>query len=85
MVCPLLAWAFVLPCVLGAGPADAFHEASLDLGLLLPVQPGNRELPLKGSWEASCELSLLALASVKDRPEIWAQRAVQMVNVEFVM
>lgn len=85
MVCPLLAWAFVLPCVLGAGPAAAFHDASLDLGLLLPVQPGNRELPLKGSWEASCELSLLALASVKDRPEIWAQRAVQMVNVEFVM
>ena len=30
-------------------------------------------------------LSLLALASVKNRPEIWEQRHARMVNVEFIM
>jgi hypothetical protein len=68
-----------------AGQPDALREAPLDLGFELPVEPGYRELPPRGSWEAGYELSLLALAAVKDRPEIWAQRAARMVDVEFVM
>jgi len=69
----------------GDGNAGALRDAPLDLGFQLPVEPGYRELPPKGSWEAGYELSLLALESVKDRPEIWAQRHACMVNVEFVM
>ena len=67
------------------GNADALRDAPLDMGFQLPVEPGYRERPPKGSWEAGYELSLIALASVKDRPEIWEQRNARMVNVEFVM
>ena len=68
-----------------AAPPAALRDAPLDLSFELPVEPGYRELPPRGSWEAGYELSLLALAAVKDRPEIWAQRAAQMVDVEFIM
>ena len=69
----------------GDGNAGAIHDAPLDLSFQLPVEPGYRELPPKGSWEAGYELSLLALEFVKDRPEIWEQRRARVVNVEFVM
>jgi hypothetical protein len=72
-----------------ANPSNPDHEPDAplppDLDFELPIGPRWWSDPPRGSWEAGYELSLLALAAVKDRPEIWAQRAAQMVNVEFVM
>lgn len=68
------------------GP-DALRDAPrrADSDLELPIAPQWWSEPPRGSWEAGYELSLLALESVKDRPEIWQQRRASMVNVEFVM
>lgn len=65
----------------------ALREAAtpLDLDLELPIAPRWWSDPPRGSWESGYELSLMALQSVKDRPEIWEQRNAQMVDVEFVM
>lgn len=65
--------------------ADRLESSLVDLAFELPIEPGYRELPPKGTWEAGYELSLLALEMVKDRPEIWEQRNARMVTVEFVM
>lgn len=66
---------------------DALRDApvSVDLDLEFPVPPRWWSDPPRGSWEAGYELSLLALQAVKDRPEVWAQRDAQRVDVEFVM
>jgi len=68
------------------GP-DALRDATapVDLDFELPVEPGYREQPPKGTWEAGYEMSLAMLRTVKDRPEFWAARDAQMVDVEFVM
>jgi len=51
----------------------------------LPVEPGYRERPPKGSWEAGYYLSLMALEMVKNRPEIFEERDRRMCSVEFKM
>jgi hypothetical protein len=65
--------------------ADFLHDRPPTLDFELPVEPGYRELPPKGSWEDGYRLSLMALELVKNRPEIWEQRNARMVNVEFVL
>lgn len=62
---------------------DALRETSPDYGFDLPVEPGYRERPPKGTWEAGYRLSLAALESVKRRPEIFVQRDQRMCDVEF--
>lgn len=61
------------------------RDAPLDLAFELPVQPGYRELPPKGSWEDGYRLSLLALASLNDDSPVWEQRRIRRVDVEFVL
>lgn len=61
----------------------ASRETPLDLEFELPVEPGYRERPPKGSWEAGYRLSLAALELVKNRPEVFAARDRQMCDVEF--
>lgn len=67
------------------GPGEILTKTPPEHDFVLPVEAGYRELPPKGSWEAGYQLSLLGLEMIKDRPEIWEQRAARMVNVEFVM
>jgi len=62
---------------------DALRETPPDYGFDLPVEPGYRERPPKGSWEAGYQLSLVALESVKGRPEVFALRDRCMSDVEF--
>ena len=63
-------------------PAAA-RENPPDYQFELPVEPGYRERPPAGSWEAGYRLSLAALELVKNRPEVFAERARQMCDVEF--
>ena len=58
-------------------------ETPPDYQFDLPVDPGYRERPPKGSWEAGYRLSLAALELVKHRPEVFAERDRQMCDVEF--
>ncbi len=62
---------------------DALRETPPDYGFDLPVEPGCRESPPRGSWEAGYRLSLAALESTKRRPEIFVQRDQRMCDVEF--
>ncbi|MBI3878314.1 MAG: hypothetical protein HY300_20520 [Verrucomicrobia bacterium] len=62
---------------------DVLRETPPDYGFVLPVEPGYRERPPKGSWEAGYRLSLAGLELVKDRPELFIQRDLLMCNVEF--
>ena len=64
---------------------DALRETPPDYGFELPVEPGYRERPPKGSVEAGIQLGLMALEQVKDRPEIFAQRELHRCTVEFKM
>ena len=64
-------------------PPAASCETPPDYQFDLPVVPGYRERPPKGSWEAGYRLSLAALELVKNRPEVFAERDRQMCNVEF--
>jgi hypothetical protein len=61
----------------------ASPETPSDFQFELPVEPGYRERPPKGSWEAGYRLSLAALELVKNRPEVFAERDRQMCDVEF--
>ena len=65
--------------------SGALKEAAGDSGFELPIEPGYRERPPQGSWEAGYRLSLLALEMVKNRPEIFEQRDERMCPVEFRM
>lgn len=64
-------------------PPESLRETPPDYGFVLPVEPGYRELPPSGTWEAGYRLSLAALGLVKDRPEIFVHRARCMCDVEF--
>ena len=64
-------------------PPESLRETPPDYGFVLPVEPGYRELPPSGTWEAGYRLSLAALELVKDRPEIFVHRARCMCDVEF--
>lgn len=67
-------------------PSDGvFREASGNYDFDLPIEPGYRELPPKGSWEAGYRLSLAALEMIKDRPHIWEERERRRCDVEFVL
>ena len=65
------------------GQPAVLQETPPDYGFSLPVEPGYRELPPKGSWEAGYRLSLAALESVKGRTEIFTRRDQCMCDVEF--
>lgn len=64
-------------------PSNAVREEPAAYGLVLPVDPTFRSLPPAGTWEDGYRLSRAALALVKDRPEIFAQRSARMCDVEF--
>lgn len=64
---------------------DTLRETPPDYGFELPVEPGYRERPPKGSVEAGIQLGLMALEQVKDRPEIFARRELHRCTVEFKM
>ena len=67
-----------------AGLAE-LHEVPPDYGFDLPVQPQYRERPPRGSVDDGIQLSLLALAQVADRPEVFSQREMRRCHVEFQM
>ena len=64
---------------------DQLKEKALPYGLDLPVAPAWFSEPPNGTMEDGIRLSLAILESVKNRPEIFEERARQMVDVEFVM
>ncbi len=51
----------------------------------LPIAPAWFSDPPKGTMEDGIRLSLAILESIKNRPEIFEERARQRVDVEFVM
>jgi hypothetical protein len=51
----------------------------------LPIDPSFVSKPPKGTWEDGYNLSLLALEQVKNRPEIFEQRARGMCAAEFIL
>jgi len=59
------------------------REVAPDFGFELPVEPGYRERPPRGSVAAGIQLSLLALAQVKDRPQVFVERDQRRCDVEF--
>ena len=61
------------------------NETPADYGFELPVEPGYRERPPKGSVEAGIQLGLKALEQIKNRPEIFARRELHRYTVEFKM
>jgi hypothetical protein len=64
---------------------DELNEAMSPYHLDLPVAPEWFSEPPKGTMEDGIRLSLAILESVKNRPEIFEERARQRVDVEFVM
>ena len=60
-------------------------ERKVDLDFELPVEPGYRERPPRGTWEDGWRLSVAALELIKDRPEIFDRRDANRCDVEFVM
>ena len=72
-----------------SSPESADHdpavlrEAPPDYGFELPVEPGYRERPPRGGIEAGIRLGLLALAQIKERPQIFEQREARRCDVEF--
>lgn len=65
--------------------ADSLNEKAPDYDLDLPVAPGFRNRPPKGTWEDGYRLSLLALEAVSGRPAIFEHRSRLMCPVEFVL
>lgn len=65
-------------------PAE-LREVPPDYQFELPVQPGYRERPPRGSVDDGIALSLVALAQAADRPEIFVQREARRCRVEFQM
>ena len=66
-----------------SGESSAMRETPPDFGFDLPVEPGYRERPPRGSMEAGIRLGLLALDQVKNRPQIFAERDKRRCDVEF--
>lgn len=66
-------------------PVSDAIKASLAFDGDLPVAPAWFSDPPKGTMEDGIRLSLAILESVKNRPEIFEERARQRVDVEFVM
>lgn len=64
---------------------DELKDARLPYGLDLPIAPAWFSDPPKGTMDDGIRLSLAILESVKNRPEIFEERARQRVDVEFVM
>ena len=64
---------------------DELKEARLPYGLDLPIAPAWFSEPPKGTMEDGIRLSIVLLDSIKNRPEIFEERARQRVDVEFVM
>jgi hypothetical protein len=66
-------------------PLSEAIEAPCVFDFDLPVAPEWFSEPPKGTMEDGIRLSLAILESVKNRPEIFEERARQRVDVEFVM
>lgn len=64
---------------------DELKEETGPYLLDLPVAPAWFSDPPKGTMEDGIRLSMAILESVKNRPEIFEERALQRVDVEFVM
>lgn len=64
---------------------DELKEARLPYGLDLPIAPAWFSEPPKGTMEDGIRLSIALLEGIKNRPEIFEERARQRVDVEFVM
>ncbi len=58
---------------------------SVSLDFELPIDPLHRSIPPEGNWESGYWLSVSALELVRDRPEVFEERARLMVDVEFVL
>ena len=67
----------------GSGESPALRETPPDYGFELPVEPGYRERPPRGSIETGIRLGLLTLEQVKNRPQIFAERDKRRCDVEF--
>ncbi|MEW6302053.1 MAG: hypothetical protein AB1705_01185 [Verrucomicrobiota bacterium] len=63
----------------------SLREEASPYALELPILPEEASAPPKGTWEDGYRLSLIALESVKNRPEIFEERAKRMCAVEFKM
>lgn len=63
--------------------ASTLRETPPDYGFELPVEPGYRERPPRGSIEAGIQLGLLALKQVRNRPQLFAERDKRRCDVEF--
>lgn len=66
-------------------PLSDLIEAQSAIGFDLPVAPAWFSDPPKGTMEDGIRLSIAILETVKNRPEIFEERARQRVDVEFVM
>ena len=64
---------------------NELKEKTVPYRLDLPVAPAWFSDPPKGTMEDGIRLSLAILESIKNRPEIFEERARQRVDVEFVM
>jgi len=66
-------------------PLSGAIEAPCVFDVDLPIAPAWFSDPPKGTMEDGIRLSLAILESIKNRPEIFEERARQRVDVEFVM
>lgn len=64
---------------------DEMKEARVPYALDLPIAPAWFSDPPKGTIDDGIRLSLAMIESLKNRPEIFEERARQRVDVEFVM
>ena len=64
---------------------DEQREAAATYGLDLPVAPAWFSEPPKGTMEDGIHLSLLALAQIEGRPDIFVQRDRRRFDVEFLL
>ena len=64
---------------------DEMKEARVPYALDLPIAPAWFSDPPTGTIDDGIRLSLAILESLKNRPEIFEERARQRVDVEFVM
>lgn len=64
---------------------DELKEKTVPYRLDLPVAPAWFSDPPKGTMEDGICLSIAIIESVKNRPEVFAERDRQRVDVEFVI
>jgi hypothetical protein len=65
--------------------SDQLREAGSPYDLELPIDPTFSSRPPKGTWENGYRLSVLALEQVRNRPQIFEERAQRMCSAEFVL